>query len=89
MILHGINMSAARHITIILGYLSRTFFPHCLAQSLIHLYKAQVLPVLDHGCIVWDHHLNKHKTALEKVQLFATRMATKQWQSVRTLEHSI
>ena len=42
-------------------------------------YRTQVLPLLDYGCVLWDPHLSKHKQQLEKVQLFATRMASKQW----------
>ena len=29
--------------------------------------------------MVWDPHLIKHKTLLENAQLFATRIASKQW----------
>ena len=48
-------------------------------ESLIRLYRTQVLPLLDYGCVLWDPHLSKHKQQLEKVQLFATRMASRQW----------
>ena len=70
-----VTNKARRH----LGYIFRTFSPFCCPESLVRLYRTQVLPLLDYGCIVWDPHLSKHKQQLEKVQLFATRMATKQW----------
>ena len=43
------------------------------------LYRAQALPILDYGCIIWDPHFKKDSALLESVQLFATRMATKSW----------
>ena len=50
------------------------------------MYRTQVLPLLDYGCILWDPHLSKHKQQLENVQLFSTRMASKQWnESAETL----
>ena len=48
-------------------------------DSLIRLYRSQVLPIIEYGCIVWDPHLFKHKQQLERIQLFATRIASKQW----------
>ena len=47
----------------------------------IKLYHSQVFPLL-----VWDPHLVKLEQQLEKVQLFATRIASKQWsESANTL----
>ena len=69
------NFSWEKHIDYIcivklvamhLGYLFRTFSPHCTPQDLIYLYRVQVLPILNYGCIVWDPHLNKHKLMLEE-----------------------
>ena len=66
---------ARRH----LGYIYRTFSPYCSSVSLLNLYRSQVLPILEYGCVVWDPHLIEHKTRLENAQLFATRIASKQW----------
>jgi len=38
----------------ILGYMFRTFSSHCNQDSIIALYKCQVLPILEYACIVWD-----------------------------------
>ena len=60
------NLSWEKHVEYIcskahhhLGYLFQTFSPHCTPQALIYLYRAQVLPILDYGSILWDPHLNK------------------------------
>ena len=66
---------ARRH----LAYIFRIFSPYCSPENIIHLYRAQVIPVLEYGCIVWDPHLQKNKLLLEKIQLFATCMASKDW----------
>ena len=68
-----VSNKARRHLDF------RTFSPFCSPVSLVHLYRTQVLPLLDYGCILWDPHLSKHKQQLEKMQLFATRMVSKQW----------
>ena len=70
-----ITNRARRH----LGYIFRMFSPYCSPDSLIRLYRSQVLPIIEYGCIVWDPHLVKHKQQLERIQLFATRIASKQW----------
>ena len=41
--------------------------------------KSQVLPVLEYTCNVWDPHLKKDQLLLESVQLFATRLSSRQW----------
>ena len=46
------------------------------------LYKSQVLPILDYTSVVWEPHLKKDKLLLGAVQLQATRMASKQENSV-------
>ena len=61
----------------LLGYMFRTFSPHCSPDSIT--YKAQVLPILEYGSVVWDPHLKKDQILLENVQLFALRIATKSW----------
>ena len=80
------NLSWVKHINYTcskarrhLGYLFRTFSLHCTLQALIYLFRAQVCPILDYSCIVWDPYLNKHKLMLGKIQLFATHMASKKW----------
>ena len=59
----------------------RTFSPHCNQDSIIALYKCQVLPILEYACVVCDLHLKKDQQLLESVQLFATRMAARSWTS--------
>ena len=79
------DLSWSKHIMTVtcksrrlLGYIFRTF-PHCSPTAIMTLYRAQVLPILDYGCIIWDPHFKKDSALLESVQLFATRMATKSW----------
>jgi len=45
------------------------------------MYKCQVLPILEYGCIVWDPHLKKDQLLLENIQKFAVKIATKSWNS--------
>ena len=61
-----------------LGYIFRTFSPHCDPAAVLSLYKSQVLLVLEYTCVVWDPHLKKDQL-LESVQLFATRLSSRQW----------
>ena len=61
----------------LLGFIYRTFSPHCSPESILHLYKTQVMPILEYGCIIWDPHFNKDKILLENVQLFTIRIATR------------
>ena len=62
-----------------LGYIFMMFSPFCSPDSLIRLYHSHVLPLIEYGFVVWDPHFVKHKQQLGKVQLFATRIASKQW----------
>ena len=62
----------------LLGYMFRTFSPHCSPDSIICLYKAQ-LPILEYGSVVWDPHFKKDQILLENVQLFALHITTKPW----------
>ena len=55
----------------------RPFSPHCSPSAIMTLYRAQVLPILNYGCIIWDPQ--KDSALLESVQLFAAWMATKSW----------
>ena len=38
----------------LLGYIYCTFSPHCFPESILPLYKTQVLPILEYGCVIWD-----------------------------------
>ena len=40
----------------LLGYIFRTFSPHCSPSAIMTLYRAQVLPILNYSCIIWDPH---------------------------------
>ena len=80
------DLSWSRHIESIcsksrrsLGCIFRTFSPHCDPAAVLSLYKSQVLPVLEYACVVWDPHLKKDQLLLEAVQLFATRLSSRQW----------
>ena len=55
-----------------LGFIYRFFSPHCDAGTILALYKAHVLPMLDYACIVWDPHLRKDQLLFESVQDFCT-----------------
>ena len=52
------DLTWSKHIQIVcykarrlLGYMFRTFSPHCSPDSIIRLYKAQVLPTLEYGSV--------------------------------------
>ena len=91
------DLSWSKHVSAIsckarrlLGFIFRTFSPHCSPETIITLYKAQVLPILDYACIVWDPHLKKDCLQIENVQLFATRIVTKSWRAnASTLNKSL
>ena len=80
------DLSWTKHIEItcskarrVLRYMYRTFAPYCEPDTIISLYKSQVLPTLDHASVVWEPHVKKDKLLLEALQLQATRMANRQW----------
>ena len=61
-----------------LGYIFRTFSPHCSPGSILHIYKTQVLPILDYACIVYGTPTTRRTNYfLRKSNLFAARVATK------------
>ena len=66
-------------------YIYRTFSPHCSPEFILHLYKSQVLPILEDGCVIWDPHFKKDKKLLESVHYFAIQIATKTWFSHNTI----
>ena len=43
------------------------------------IFRSVILPQLDYCSSVWDPHLKKDISALDKVQKFAARVVTKQW----------
>jgi len=45
------------------------------------IYRSTILPKLDYCCAVWDPHHSNDITALDRVQWFAGRVITHQWQS--------
>ena len=88
------DLSWTKHIEItcskvrrVLGYMYRTFAPYCELDTIISLYKSQVLPILDYASVIWEPHLKKAKLLLEAVQLQATRMARRQWKDSKTVCH--
>jgi len=32
---------------------------HCDSETILMLYKYQVIPILDYACMVWDPHLKQ------------------------------
>ena len=52
----------------LLGYIYCTFSSHCSPESLLLLYKTQVLPILEYGRAIWYPHFKKDTILLEKVQ---------------------
>ena len=65
----------------VLGLLYRRFYGQASQETLKQLYLSLVRPHLDYACQVWDPHLLKDKTALEKIQKFACKLATSKWES--------
>jgi len=63
----------------LLGFMYRFFSPHCDSETILMLYKSQVLPILDYACVVWDPHFEKDKLLLESVQHFALKIIDKSW----------
>ncbi len=80
------DLSWSRHIESVcsrakkvLGLLYRQYYNHVDTKAIRQLYISLVRPHLEYGCTVWDPHTSKDIKALEKVQKFACRMATKRW----------
>ena len=65
----------------VLGLLYRRFYGQASQETLKQLCLSLVRPHLDYACQVWDPHLLKDKTALEKIQKFACKLATSKWES--------
>ena len=62
-----------------LGFIYRSYSPHCDAGTILTLHKAHVLPMLDYACIVWDPRLRKDQLLLESFQHFALKIASCLW----------
>ena len=43
------------------------------------IYRSTILPKVDYCCAVWDPHYSADKTALNRVQRFASRVITHKW----------
>ena len=65
----------------ILGLLYRRFYNNAPSHSLLQLYLSLVRPHLDYASAIWSPHTKKDIIMLENVQKFASRMATKFWDS--------
>ena len=70
--------SKARKLT---GLLYRRFSTNLDCERLLELYKMLVRPHLEYAAPVWDPHLRKDITNIERVQKFALKMCTKNWDS--------
>ena len=65
----------------VLGLLYRRFYGQASQETLKQLYLSLVRPHLDYASQVWDLYLLKDKTALEKIQKYACKSATSNWES--------
>ena len=59
----------------------RTFYSHASSAAFLQLYISFVKPFLEYAAPVWDPHHSTLIDKIEKVQRFALRMASKQWNS--------
>lgn len=80
------DLSWSRHIDSIcsrakriLGMLYRQYYHNVDCNTMRCLYLSLVRPHLEYGCSVWDPHTQKDIQALERVQKFACKMATQNW----------
>ncbi len=65
----------------ILGLLYRRFYNNAPGTTLLQLYLSLVRPHLDYASAIRSPYLRKDKVALESVQKFVCRMATRSWDS--------
>ena len=72
-----ITLRASKH----LGIVYRTFYSHASSAAFLQLYISFVRPFLEYAAPVWDPHHSTLIDKIEKVQRFALRMASKQWNS--------
>ena len=55
----------------LIGMLYRKFYKSCNSHTLHTLFKSMILPHMEYACVVWDPHLVKDTSAIEKVHKFA------------------
>jgi len=72
-----------------LGIISRNFYQHSNNATLRQLYLSYIRPHLEVAAMVWDPHQFGLIKFLEKVQKFALRMATRNWNLDYDLEDVI
>ena len=68
-----------------LGIVYRNFYQHSNSATLLQLYFSYIRPHLEYAAIVWDPHQVGLIHSLERIQKFALRMCTKNW----NLEHNV
>ena len=62
-----------------LGLLYRRFYGLADCKTIVQLYLSIVRPHLEYASSLWDPHTQKDISALENVQKFACKIATKHW----------
>ena len=62
-------------------FIGGSMVEHHAQESLRQLYLSLVRPHLEYASQVWDPHLSKDRSTLEKVQKFACKLATSKWNS--------
>jgi hypothetical protein len=63
----------------VLGLLYRKYYLKSHTDTLLHLYKMLVRPLLEYASCVWEPHLRKYINSIEKVQAFALKICLKEW----------
>ena len=79
------NLSLSEHINSVcktakyhLGLVNQKL--HQASPQVCHaIYPSTILSKLDYCCVVWDPHYSTDKTALNRVQLFASKVITHKW----------
>ena len=98
----GINLTSdlmwSRHVQTVsqkasrwlVGLLYRQFYPYADTNTMKHLYLMLIRPHLEYASTVWDPFLQKDIQLLEKVQKYAAKVCTKQWNwSYEELLHTL
>ena len=67
----------------ILGLLYRRFYQSCSSDALRQLYTSLVRSHLEYACHLWAPYTHKDIHEIEKVQKFACKMASRQWNDVQ------
>ena len=82
------NLSWNKHVEVTcksatkkLGLAFRKFYKHSSPAALKQLYLSYVRSQLEYASPVWDPHYSTLISALEKVQKFALRICTRNWNS--------